>query len=62
MDRTVVGTFRPRYYAYEVRTVCKGWRDNLFIIEMDYTIRNVKLSRIGRIWNDTKKKNGIKKQ
>jgi len=62
MERTVVGTFRPRYCVYEVRTVCKGWKDNVFIMEMDYTRRNVKLSRIGRIWNDTKRKNGIRKK
>jgi hypothetical protein len=27
--------------------------DHVFIIEMDYTRRNVKLTRIGSIWNDT---------
>jgi len=62
MERTVIGTFRPTYCVYEVRTVCKGWKDNVFIMEMDYTRRNVKLSKIGRIWNETKKKNGIRKK
>ena len=59
MARTVAGTFRPTYYVYEVRTVCKGLKDNVVIMEMDYTRRNVKLSGICRIWNDTKKKNRI---
>jgi hypothetical protein len=27
--------------------------DNVFIMETDYTRRNVKLSRKRRIWNDT---------
>jgi hypothetical protein len=62
MERTVLGTFRPTYYVHEVRTVCKGWKDNVFIREMDYTRRNVKLSRIGRIFKDTNKKNGIRKK
>ena len=43
MARTIVETFRPTYYVYEVRNVCKGWKDNVFIMEMDYTRRNVKL-------------------